>query len=168
MSEAIRRRLAHTEDAYPDLILLDGGRGHVSVIRALMDELGVDIPVFGMVKDEYHKTRAIAGAHENEEISIARENAVFGFVYRLQEEVHRYTVGRMRSAKRKTVKRSSLTEIKGIGEQKAKALLAYFHTLGAIKEADIEELMSVKGITRANAYSIRGFFGSSQSDADEK
>lgn len=158
MREAIERRLAHTEDEYPDLILLDGGRGHVSVIRELLRERNINIPVFGMVKDEYHKTRAIAGEHEDEEVSIAREQAVFGFIYRLQEEVHRFTIGRMRNAKRKTVKRSSLTEINGIGAQKAKALLAHFHSIAAIKNADVEQLMTVKGVTESNARAIKQYY----------
>lgn len=158
MAEAVRRRMAHTEDAYPDLILLDGGRGHVSTVRQVLSELNIDIPVYGMVKDEYHKTRAIAGEHIGEEVSIAKEQAVYGFVYRLQEEIHRYTIGRMRNAKRSSVRHSVLTDIKGIGEAKAKSLTAHFHTISAIKAADIEELMTVDGITRANALNIQEFF----------
>ncbi|MBR2460007.1 MAG: excinuclease ABC subunit C [Clostridia bacterium] len=158
MREAVERRLAHTEDPYPDLMLLDGGRGHVSAIRRLLEEKNIDIPVFGLVKDEYHKTRAIAGEHEDEEVSIAREQAVFGFAYRLQEEVHRFTVSWMRAAKRKTVKHSSLTEIDGIGAQKAKALMGYFHSITAIKNADIEQLMAVKGITESNAKAIKKYY----------
>ena len=120
--------------------------------------MNINIPVFGMVKDEYHKTRAIAGEHEDEEVSIAREQAVFGFIYRLQEEVHRFTIGRMRNAKRKSVKRSSLTEIDGIGQQKAKALLSHFHSITAIKNADIEQLMTVKGVTETNARMIKQYY----------
>ena len=167
MREAVARRLSHTEDEYPDLILLDGGRGHVSVIRSLLREMNIDIPVFGMVKDDYHKTRAIAGEHEDEEVSIAKEQAVFGFIYRLQEEVHRFTIGRMRNAKRKTVKRSSLTEIDGIGPQKAKALMAHFHTIGAIRNADIPELMTVKGVTETNARMIKQYYATDVDDCDE-
>ena len=152
MREAIKRRLAHPEDRYPDLILLDGGKGHVSVIRKLLVEENIDIPVFGMVTDEFHKTRALTD--ELSEISIAREQNVFIFIYKLQEEVHRYTVGRMMGAKRKTLKRSSLTEIEGIGPTKAKALMAHFKTVGAVKNAEKDELMTVKGITETNAISI--------------
>lgn len=167
MREAVARRLSHTEDEYPDLILLDGGRGHVSTIRELLREMDIDIPVFGMVKDDYHKTRAIAGEHEDEEVSIAKEQAVFGFIYRLQEEVHRFTISRMRNAKRKTVKRSSLTEIRGIGPQKAKALMAHFHTIGAIKDADISQLMTVKGVTETNARMIKQYYATNDENADE-
>ncbi len=164
MREAIKRRLAHTEDEYPDLILLDGGKGHVSVIRQLMEEEGVFIPVFGMVKDDFHKTRALTD--DVSEISIARETNVFIFIYKLQEEVHRYTVGRMMGAKRKVLKKSSLTEIEGIGPAKAKALTAHFKTLSALKTAEKDELMTVKGINETNALAIIRYFNSDGEEND--
>ena len=156
MSEAIRRRFAHTEDEYPDLILLDGGKAHVSVIKEVLKEIGVNIPVFGMVKDEYHKTRALTT--ENEEISIAREQPVFLLIYKIQEEVHRYTISRMSNAKRKSLKRSSLEDIDGIGPSKAKALLSKFGGLKGVKEADFNELISVKGISEKDANNILQHF----------
>ncbi len=158
MREALSRRLSHPEDEYPDLILLDGGRAHVSVIRELLTEQKIDIPVFGMVKDEFHKTRALTD--DESEISIARENDVFVFIYKLQEEVHRFTIGRMTSAKRKSVKRSSLTEINGIGDKKARALMAHFKNLHAIKNADRDELLTVKGINASDADRIISHFSS--------
>ncbi len=162
MREALDRRLSHLTDEdgsfakLPDLILLDGGRGHVSVVRALMEERGLDIPVFGMVKDDFHKTRALCS--EDGEISIARENAVFVLIYRLQEEVHRFTVSRMDAAKRKTLTHSSLTKIKGIGDAKAKALLAAFGGITGVKNATEEELSAVKGISRADAANIVEYY----------
>ena len=162
MREALSRRLAHLDDAdgsfshLPDLILLDGGRGHVSVIKELLFELGLDIPVFGMVKDDFHKTRALCT--DTEEISIARENEVFVLMYRLQEEVHRFTVSKMDSAKRKTLTHSSLTKIKGIGDSKAKALLSAFGGLGGVRAATLEELSAVKGISSSDAENIRKYF----------
>jgi excinuclease ABC subunit C len=155
MREVISRRVMHIGDGTlslgecPDLILLDGGKTHVGVVRALLSEKGIEIPLFGMVKDEFHKTRALTD--DKSEISIAKEKNVFAFIYKLQEEVHRYTVGRMRSAKQKTYKKSSLTEIKGIGTVKARLLLSHFKTLGVLKGADREELLSVKGITKTDA-----------------
>lgn len=163
MREAIYRRLSHLQDdtgsmsEYPDLILLDGGRGHVSTVKALLDEMQISIAVFGMVKDDYHKTRALCT--ESEEISIAREQSVYGLIYRIQEEVHRYTVSRMENAKSKTIKRSSLERIKGIGAAKAKALLAHFGGISAIKEASEDEIALVKGISRADAREISRYFG---------
>jgi excinuclease ABC subunit C len=162
MKETLRRRLQHLSDEqgamgeYPDLILLDGGRTHVSAASEVMRELDVNIPIFGMVKDDYHKTRALCT--ESEEISIAKEQAVYGLIFRIQEEVHRYTVSRMSAAKRKTIKRSSLEKIKGIGAAKAKTLLKHFGTLGAIKDASVDELFAVKGVSRADAQSIYDYY----------
>ena len=140
----------------PDLILLDGGRGHVSTVRRLLEELGLDIPVFGMVKDSFHKTRAICDEHD--EISIAREQAVFSFVYRIQEEVHRYTVSRMQGAKRKTLRTSSLEKIPGIGAVKAKKLLSALGGLAAVKQASEERLSAVAGISVRDARAVYAYF----------
>lgn len=169
MREALKRRLSHLTDesfgAPPDLILLDGGKGHVSVVRELMQELGCEIPVYGMVKDEFHKTRALTD--DVSEISIAREQAVFQFVYKLQEEVHRYTITRMENAKSQTLKHSTLENIEGIGKIKAKSLLSHFKSIAAIKKADKTELMRVSGISSANADAIIEYY-SKQSDKKEK
>lgn len=162
MREALERRLEHLTDRegsfskLPDLILLDGGRGHVGVIQELMAEKGLDIPVFGMVKDDFHKTRALCT--RDGEISIARERSVFLLIYRIQEEVHRFTVSRMDAAKRRTLTRSSLTKIQGIGEVKAKALLAAFGGVTGVKNATEAELAVVKGITRGDAARIYAYF----------
>ncbi|MGM9653670.1 MAG: excinuclease ABC subunit UvrC [Eubacteriales bacterium] len=161
MREAVLRRVAHLSDksgsyaARPDLILLDGGKAHVSVVRQALAEAGVSIPVFGMVKDEHHKTRTVVG--EDEEIYVAREPAVFRFLYKLQEEVHRFTVSRMSAAKRKTLRTSSLEKVKGIGPAKAKAILAHFGTLAAVRRASTAELAAVHGISDADAANLYGF-----------
>ena len=161
MREVILRRIAHLEDSSgsysvrPDLILLDGGRGHVSVVREALREVGVDIPVFGLVKDEHHKTRTVVG--EEEEIGIARDTLVFPFLYKLQEEVHRFTVSGMSAAKRKTLRTSSLEKIKGIGPAKAKALLHHFGTLANMREASVSEIESVRGMSRREAENVYEF-----------
>lgn len=158
MREALSRRLEHLADEggsfseLPDLILLDGGRGHVSVIRELLEEKGLDIPVFGMVKDDYHKTRALCT--DAEEISIAREQDVYSLIYRIQEEVHRYTVSRMDNAKRKTLRTSVLTRIPGIGEAKAKKLLSAFGGMGALREASVDDIARVSGISQKDAEAV--------------
>ncbi len=163
MRETLQRRLERLtrEDARfgaeaPDLILLDGGKGHVSVIRTLLAELKMDIPVFGMVKDEYHKTRALTDG-ENE-INIAREQPVFVFLYKIQEEVHRYTVARMSGAKSKTLKTSVLEKIDGVGKTRARDLLTHFKTIGAVRGAEVNELAAVKGISRQTAENIYAYF----------
>ncbi len=162
MREALTRRLSHLGDgagsfaSAPDLILLDGGKGHVSTVRAVMDEMGIDIPVFGMVKDDFHKTRALCD--EESEISIAKDRAVFSLVYRLQEEVHRFSVSRMDGAKRKTLTTSTLLKIDGIGEAKARAILKHFGGLAAVKTASAEEISAVKGISRTDGENICRYF----------
>ena len=162
MREALERRLAHLGDGTPslgdtpDLILLDGGDGHVGVIKELFDKLGVEIPVYGMVKDDFHKTRAITDG--NEEISIAREMNVYTFIYNLQEEAHRFALKHSTKDKSKKLTRSSLTAISGIGEKKAKLLLSSM-PLAKIKTASISELTSVKGISKKDAEAIREYFG---------
>jgi excinuclease ABC subunit C len=162
MREALSRRLSHLRDAdgsfaeRPDLILLDGGRGHVGVVRELIREMNLEIPVFGMVKDDYHKTRALCT--ETEEINVAREQAVFMLLYRIQEEVHRFTVSRMEGAKRKTLKTSSLEKIPGIGPVKAKALLKHFGTLGAVREAGVDLLATAKGVSQKDAEAVYRYY----------
>ncbi len=162
MREALQRRLAHLGDgagsfaSAPDLILLDGGKGHVSTVKAAMDEMGIDIPVFGMVKDDFHKTRALCD--EEREISIARDKGVFSLVYRLQEEVHRFSVSKMEGAKRKTLTTSTLQKIDGIGEAKARAILKHFGGLAKVKTASADEIAAVKGISRADGKRIYEYF----------
>jgi excinuclease ABC subunit C len=121
---------------------------------------GLEIPIFGMVKDDFHKTRALCT--EEREINIAKEKAVFMLIYKIQEEVHRFTVGKTTSAKRKTLKHSSLEKIEGIGPVKAKKLLGAMGTLFAIKQASQEQLSAVHGITETDAYHIYHYFHKEQ------
>ncbi|MBQ4066865.1 MAG: excinuclease ABC subunit UvrC [Clostridia bacterium] len=163
MREALSRRLSHLEDGsdesfakMPDLILLDGGSNHVGVIRELVREAGYDIPVFGMVKDDHHKTRTLVT--DTGELSIARDPELFRFIYKLQAEVHRFTVSRMTQAKRKTLKTSSLERIKGIGPAKAKRLLQSFGTISRLREATAEEIRAVGKISEADAKAVFEYF----------
>ncbi|MBQ5390477.1 MAG: hypothetical protein IIU58_06185, partial [Clostridia bacterium] len=165
MREALLRRLSHLTDTEggfshaPDLILLDGGAGHVGTVKGLLGELGLSIPVYGMVKDEHHKTRALTDGQRD--IGIAREQSVFVFIYGLQEEVHRYAVSRMDSAKRKTLKRSVLEEISGIGPAKAKKYLKAAGSIAALKNADIGK-MAEWGIPQKDAAAIVMYFKNKQ------
>ena len=163
MKEALRRRIAHLrEDSngsfskYPDLLLIDGGKGHVSAVMEVLREENIDLPVFGMVKDDFHKTRALCT--DTEEINIAKERAVFMLIYKIQEEVHRFTVDKVMAAKRSTMKHSSLEKIDGIGPQKAKLLLGAFGTLTALKSASEAEIRAVKGISVADAKNVCEYF----------
>ncbi len=156
MCEAIQRRLHHTELPYPDLLLLDGGKGHVTTIKELLHQMNISLPVFGMVKDEFHKTRALTDG-ENE-ISIAKDQSIFTFVYRIQEEVHRFTIQKMQQTKQKMLKTYALTDIPGIGPQKAKALLFHFNSMEELRHATQEQLTAIREISERNAKDIVQYF----------
>ena len=160
MREALSRRFAHILDendessmgVAPDLILLDGGIGQVSVVKSVADEMGISIPIFGMIKDKFHKTRTVTDGIN--EISIAKDSQIFSFIYKIQEEVHRYTFSKMDAARRKRMQKLELTNVKGVGEAKAKALYEKFKTLDELKIATLEELSAVKGINPETAMLI--------------
>lgn len=156
LREALTRRFSHSSDEedweYPDLILMDGGVGQVSTAKEVLDGYGIDIAVYGMIKDEHHKTRTLTdGAGE---ISLNKRQDIFVFVYKIQEEVHNYSLSRMDLQRRKTVKTSSLTKIRGVGTVKANALIAHFGSYIALKNATIEQLLEVKGIDASLAAEI--------------
>lgn len=158
MREAIERRLSHKEKdwEYPDLILIDGGQGQVNTVKSVLNEKNVYIPVFGMVKDEHHKTRTLTDG-ENE-ISIASMKDVYTFVYKIQEEAHRVAITKMDAKRRKTYKKSSLENIDGVGEKTAKALLLYFGGLKNIKNASLDEIEAVKGVNKKAAKAVFEYF----------
>ncbi len=165
MREAIKRRIKHLKEdtsssfsEYPDLLLIDGGKGHVSVVKEVLAEENIYIPVFGMVKDEFHKTRSLCT--DEYEINIAREQSIFMLIYRIQEEVHRFTVDKVMKAKRSTLTHSSLEKIDGIGPAKAKRLLQALGSLSAVKKASEAELVAVKGISKSDATKIYQYFNS--------
>ena len=164
MNEVLTRRfeeyLAHKDEGegfgrLPDLILLDGGAGQVSAVRPVLDRFGIDVPLFGMVKDDKHRTRAITG--ESGEIAINMNRRVFSFVTNIQDEVHRFAIGYHRNRRSASLK-SSLTDIEGIGEKRAAELLRYFKTIKNIKEADLEELMGAPRMTRQAAMAVYRYF----------
>ena len=161
MREALTRRLGHIGDGsaslgeMPDLILVDGGDTHVGVAKSVLSELSLEIPVFGMVKDDFHKTRALTDGKN--EISIAKEFDMYAFIYNLQEEAHRFALKSSQKGKIKTMTHSSLEKIEGIGPTKARALLSAM-PLGQIRTAEVEELIKIKGIGRADAERIVGYF----------
>lgn len=163
MREALKRRLAHLSDSDgssftvpPDLWLIDGGAEHLAVALDVIHSMGLEITAVGMVKDDYHKTRALITEHG--EVSIAHEQDIYGLIYRIQEEVHRFTVSKMTSAKRKTYKISTLEKINGIGPAKSKKLLSALGGLNAVKSADIETLAAINGISRTEAFAVFSYF----------
>lgn len=172
MQEVLTRRLneylAHQEEGKgfgrkPDLILLDGGEGHVATVGPVVAAYGLDIPVFGLVKDDRHRTRAIA--LDKGEIAITQKRAAFTLLSSIQEEVHRYAI-RYHRQRRGSHLSSTLLEVEGIGPTRAKALLRQFGSLQNIRRATIEELLLVKGMTRPAAEAIQKHFGKEEtSDA---
>ena len=162
MTEAVRRRIERFQNGdaafapLPDLFLVDGGRGQVNAVRQVFAEHGLETPVFGMVKDDFHKTRCLTdGAGD---ISIARDMQLFQFIYGIQEEVHRFAFSRMDARRRKSVKGSSLTKIPGIGEKKASLLLRHFGSVAKLRAASPGEIASVKGLGEKDAEAIRAYF----------
>ncbi|MBQ8732212.1 MAG: excinuclease ABC subunit UvrC [Oscillospiraceae bacterium] len=133
----------------PDLILLDGGEGHVRAILPLLAQKEFSVPTFGMVKDSHHKTRAIAA--DGGEISLKSNRAGYSLIYTIQEEVHRYSIAYSRSRHRKTGLTSQLTQIEGIGPKRTAALLSHFKTMKALREASVEQIAAVKGMSRPMA-----------------
>ena len=136
----------------PDLILLDGGKGQVNAVIPVLKEYNIQVPLFGMVKNSKHRTSAIST--ENGRIDFNARKKAFTLVTNIQDEVHRYAVAYHRKKHTKSALSATLTQIKGIGEKKAKNLMMKFKTLDAIGKADKETLMSVPGITEANAVEI--------------
>ncbi len=161
MAEVIERRFSHYEEEkesgegfgkLPDLILLDGGKGQVQAVLPVLEKMGINVPVFGMVKDSRHKTRAIATG--GEEIALTSKRAAFSLVSEIQEEVHRFAITYHRNKHRKKGYAPTLTEIEGVGDARAKALMKHFKTLTAVKNASLEELLQVKGISKPVAEAV--------------
>ena len=153
MAEVLTRRFTHyyedeegsTFKTLPDLILLDGGKGQVNAVKPVLESMHIEVPLFGMVKDSKHKTRAIAASGGEIEINSVRN--AFTLVNEIQEEVHRFAITFHRQKHRKTSISSTLTEIEGVGAARAKALLKHFGSLKKIREASVEEIAAVKGIS---------------------
>ena len=171
MSEVITRRFAEYKKAsdsdeksgfakLPDLILLDGGKGQVGVVEPILKEMGIDVPVFGMVKDDKHRTRAIVSS--DGEIAIKPNQSVFSFVTQIQDEVHRFAITYHRNSRKRSMKSSTLKGIDGIGEVRAKALLKYFRTLDNIKNATVSELEKAPKMTHDSALSVYKHFHSEE------
>lgn len=141
---------------FPDLIMMDGGKGQVNVALRVLKDLNIDIPVCGLVKDDFHKTRGII--YNNREISLEEDTLGFRLIYRIQEEAHRFAISYHRSLRSKKMFKSELDDIKGIGEKRKVELLKYFQSIEKIKTASIEELIEVKGMNRLAAEELYKHF----------
>ncbi|MCD8224564.1 MAG: excinuclease ABC subunit UvrC [Clostridiales bacterium] len=141
---------------FPDLLMMDGGRGQVNIALEVLAGLGLDIPVCGMVKDDHHRTRGLY--YQNVEIPIDRHSEGFALITRIQDEAHRFAIEYHRSLRDKGQVRSVLDDIPGIGDTRRKALLRSFRSLEAIRDANEEELAAVPGMNRAAAANVYRFF----------
>lgn len=141
---------------FPDLIMMDGGRGQVNIACAVLDELHLDIPVCGMVKDDNHRTRGLY--YHNVEIPIDTHSEGFKLITRIQDEAHRFAIEYHRSLRSKSQVHSVLDDIPGIGPARRKALMRRFLSLAAIREADLEELMKADSMNEQAALSVYKFF----------
>ena len=165
MNEVLTRRfeeyhkLKDTGEGFgrlPDLILLDGGKGQISAVRPVLEKAGVDVPLFGMVKDDKHKTRAITDGEGEIELKSIRNT--YTFVSQIQEEVHRFAIGYHHQRRSSSAFKSSLTDIEGIGTTRAKNLLKHFGSIKNIKEAEIEELENAPSMTKNAANAVYSYF----------
>lgn len=141
---------------FPDLLLMDGGKGQVNIAKEVLQELQIKIPVCGMVKDDNHRTRGLY--FNNEEIDIDRHSEGFKLITRIQDEAHRFAIEFHRSLRRKTNVHSVLDDIKGVGPARRKALMRSFDSIEEIKNADVKRLMEVEGMTQNVAEEIVRFF----------
>ena len=141
---------------FPDLLMMDGGKGQVNIALEVMEQLGLSIPVCGMVKDDSHRTRGLY--YQNVEIPIDRHSEGFRLITRIQDEAHRFAIEYHRSLRSKSQVRSILDEIPGIGDTRRKSLMRSFQSLDAVREASVEELCQVPGMNRAAAESVYQFF----------
>ena len=161
MREVLTRRLERYEQhkqegvgfgRLPDLILLDGGRGHVAAVKPLVRQMGFDIPIFGMAKDDRHRTRTIAT--EDGELSVSSFRAAFDLLTSIQDEVHRFSIGYSRSKHASRAMESVLRSVEGIGENRAKNLFLRFRTLKAMEAATVEQLEETPGMTHLTALNL--------------
>lgn len=154
MAEIVERRMKY--ENFPDLILLDGGKGQVSAVKKVLDRYGVNIPLWGMYKDDKHRTKGLIS--QEKEIELDKTSNLYRFVASIQEEVHNYAISYHRSLRNKSLTKSVLDDIQGIGEKRKKALLSHFKSIEEIKVASFEDLLEVEGMNKSSAESVFKFF----------
>ncbi|MDO4753425.1 MAG: excinuclease ABC subunit UvrC [Bacillota bacterium] len=158
MQEVVFRRYRKQVEGLPmpDLVLIDGGKGHVHAVQNVMDALGLHIPVAGMVKDDFHKTEDLV--YQGELLGLKSKKQAFKLLYSIQEEVHRFAIEYHKSLRSKEMLRSELDAIHGVGEKRKIALLKHFKNLESIAGASVEKLMECEGINRSVAEKIFQYF----------
>ena len=157
MREVLYRRFSDERfNIYPDILMMDGGKGQVNIALEVLNDLHIDIPVCGMVKDDHHRTRGLY--YNNEEIEFPANTQAFNMITRLQDEAHRFAIEYHRSLRSRSQVHSILDDIPGIGDKRRKALLAYFKDIAAIKNADTTTLSMAPGMTKDAAKNVYDFF----------
>ena len=151
---------------FPDILMMDGGKGQVNVALKVLDDLGLSIPVCGMVKDDYHRTRGLY--YNNEIIQFPKNSEAFRMITRLQDEAHRFAIEYHKSLRSKGQVHSVLDDIKGVGPARRKALMRYFKDIDKIRQASPDELMKAEGITARVADEIFSFFHESDVVKEEQ
>ena len=154
MAEIVERRLKYGN--FPDVIMVDGGIGQVGAVENVLSSYGVDIPLWGMYKDDKHRTKGLISREK--EIELDKSSNIYKFVASIQEEVHNFAITYHRSLRNKHITKSALDDIQGIGEKRKKALLSYFKSIDNIKKAEIRELQQVEGMNKTSAESVYNFF----------
>ena len=142
--------------AFPDLIMIDGGKGQVNIALNVLVQLGINIPVCGLVKDDNHKTRGII--YDNKEYHLPIDSLGFKMIYKIQEEAHRFAISYHKSLRSKDMFKSQLDDIKGIGDKRKIALMKHFKSIEKIKNANINELAAVKGMNKLAAENLYNHF----------
>lgn len=157
MREVLYRRFSDERfNIYPDILMMDGGKGQVNIALEVLNDLHIDIPVCGMVKDDHHRTRGLY--YNNEEIEFPANTQAFNMITRLQDEAHRFAIEYHRRLRSRSQVHSILDDIPGIGDKRRKALLAYFKDIAAIKNADTTTLSMAPGMTKDAAKNVYDFF----------
>ena len=157
MKEVLSRRFTNDKlGDYPDVIMMDGGKGQIHIAEMIMDSLGLDIPVCGMVKDDNHRTRALI--YKEQEIDFQKGSEAIHMITALQDETHRFAINYHKQLRSSEQTRSILDDIPGIGPKRRKALLLYFKEIDAIKNASLEELTAVEGMNQKSAEEVYKFF----------
>ncbi|MCD8094776.1 MAG: excinuclease ABC subunit UvrC [Ruminococcus sp.] len=159
MCEAVERRFKRyfeqSDEGFsimPDLVLLDGGKGHVGVVTPLVRSMGIDVPIFGLVKDSKHRTRAATS--DDEEISLSSYRKAFALVTAIQDEVHRFAISYTKAKHQKNAFTLGLTSVKGIGEKKAQKIITEYKTKAALREASAEQLAKTAGVNMLTAQEL--------------
>lgn len=142
--------------SFPDLIMIDGGKGQVSIAEEVIDNMGIRIPVCGLVKDDYHRTRGIV--YNGREIYIEKNSPLFRFITRVQDEAHRFAISYHRSLRSKDIFKSQLDDIRGIGKKRKVSLLKHFGSVENIKNASLEELKKAEGMNIKAAEEVYNYF----------